>query len=67
MGRETDSWAPWDGATSLQDRRIRLNYPNGAAYAVGVARRLDRGYVIEGTGISLHNTARVQVAPVGTR
>jgi len=52
----------------LQDRRIRLNYPNGRAYAVGVARRLERGYVLEGTGIYLHGpTARVQVAPEGAR
>ena len=68
MGRDTDSWPAWDGAMPLQDRRIRLNYPNGRAYAVGVARRLERGYVLEGTGIYLHGpTARVQVAPEGVR
>ena len=69
--RYTDAWPIWDGAERLDGRRVRLDYPNGTAYAVGnaVHRGNNHGYyVLDGTDIWFGSiSTRVHVAPVGER
>lgn len=69
--KHTDAWPLWDGTTPLEGRRIRLDYPNGRAYAVGnvTELRTRKGfYVIDGTDIWFGgNPGRVHLAPEGER
>lgn len=69
--RYTDAWPIWDGTEKLDGRRVRLDYPNGTAYAVGDVTVLPTRtgyYRIDGTDIWFGSLAhRVHVAPVGER
>lgn len=66
--KHTQEWPLWDGSVSLQDKRIRLEYRTGGAYAVGVAEKVGVGrYRIVGTNIGFTNASRVRVAPEGEK